>query len=387
MARSLPGPRGRARRAAGALVTSRPVKRASSLVRLSVALVASAVAVIAAASPGSAASAKNPYPNDRKLSITDVQMLGTHNSYHLRPGGTAQGSESDYTHPSLDVQLSEQGVRSLEIDAFNGPTFPVLHSIIVDQDSNCATVSACLGTIAKWSKANPGHVPLVLFIETKALPTNSIPAVQAVIDGYVRDNHFANWDAAAFDRLDKTVRAAFGKTLITPDEVRGHRATLREAVMRDGWPTLARTRGDVLVVLNAVGDMHNTYLLGHPSLRGRPMFLPSAPDEPSAAIIKRDVPQPNHFPALARAGFLLKTQADSNTKEAYADDLTRATVALQSGAHVVATDYPVADPKVGPYLVDLPGTAVVRCNPVTAPKFCKDTDLENARGLKQPQKG
>jgi hypothetical protein len=248
-------------------------------------------------------------------------------------------------------------------------------------------VSVCLGTIAKWSKANPGHVPLVLWIESKALPTNSNATIQTIIDNYVRDNQFANWDAAAFDRLDKVVRKAFGKTLITPDEVRGHRATLRAAVTRDGWPTLARTRGDVLVVLNAQGDMHNLYLQGHPSLRGRPMFLPSTPDEPSAAIIKRDVPQPKAFPAFERAGFLVKTQADADTKEAYANDLARATVALQSGAHVVATDYPVADPKVGPYVVDLPGTGVVRCNPVTAPKWCKDTDLENPRGLKQPQKG
>jgi Phosphoinositide phospholipase C, Ca2+-dependent len=356
--------------------------------RVAIVAIATVCTVLAATASVGATSAKgNPYPNDAKLSIADVQMLGTHNSYHLRPAGSKPGAQDDYTHPSLDVQLSQQGVRSLEIDAFNGPTFPVLHSIIVDQDSNCATISVCLQTIATWSKANPGHVPLVLFIETKALPTNANATIQGVIDGYVRDNQLANWDVTAFDRLDKAVRKAFGKTLITPDEVRGHRATLRTAVMRDGWPTLAHTRGGVLVVLNAVGDMHNMYLEGHPSLRGRPMFLPSTPDEPSAAIIKRDVPQPNHFPALERAGFLVKTQADSDTKEAYANDLTRATVALQSGAHVVATDYPVADPKVGPYVVDLPGTAVVRCNPVTAPTWCKDTDLENARGLKQPQKG
>ena len=140
-------------------------------------------------------------------------------------------------------------------------------------------------------------------------------------------------------------------------------------------------------MLGASGETRDTYLLGHPSLRRRAMFVPLDPSDPSAAVVKRDVPQPKHLPAIARAGFLTKTRADADTKEAYANDLTRATIALQSGATVVATDYAVADPKVGPYEVDLPGTAVVRCNPVTAPKWCRDTDLENARGLKQQQPG
>jgi hypothetical protein len=359
------------------------VRRASSF-----ALVAVIGVLFATAAPVGASSAKgNPYPNDRKLSIADVQMLGTHNSYHVRPDGVSQGAEADYEHPSLDVQLSKQGVRSLEIDAFNGPTLPVLHSIVVDEGTNCATVRVCLGIIASWSRANPGHVPLVLFIEPKALPTNANPAIQMVIDNYVQDHQLANWDAAALDRLDKTVRAALGTKLITPDEVRGKRSTLRTAVVRDGWPSLARTRGRVLVVLGASDDVRATYLLGHPSLRGRAMFVPSEPAEPSAAVVKRDVPRPKHVPTYVRAGFLVKTRADADTKEAYANDLTRATIALESGAHVVATDYPGADPAVGPYFVDLPGTAVVRCNPVTAPKWCRDTDLENARGLKRPQPG
>jgi hypothetical protein len=345
-------------------------------------------AVLATATPIGASSAKgNPYPNDRKLSIADVQMLGTHNSYHLRPDRVTPGAENDFEHPPLDVQLSQQGVRSLEIDAFNGPTVPVLHSIVVDEASNCATVRVCLNTIASWSRANPGHVPLVLFIEPKALPTNANPVIQTAIDGYVRDRQFANWDAAALDRLDTTVRKAFGTKLITPDEVRGHRSTLRTAIVRDGWPSLAKTRGGVLVVLGAADDVRATYLLGHPSLRRRAMFVPSEPSEPSAAVVKRDVPRPKHVPTYARAGFLVKSRADANTTEAYANDLTRATIALQSGAHIVATDYPVADPAVGPYFVDLPGTAVVRCNPVTAPTWCRDTDLENARGLKRPQSG
>lgn len=80
----------------------------------------------------------------------------------------------------------------------------------------------------------------------------------------------------------------------------------------------------------------------------------------------------------------MKTRADEDVKGARANDLTRANIALASGAHVVATDYPVADPTIGPDDVDLPGSGVVQRNPVTAPKWCRDTDLENRRGLRKP---
>jgi hypothetical protein len=317
--------------------------------------------------------------------LQDIQMLGTHNSYHLRPARALVPNEpADYEHPPLDVQLSDQGVRSLEFDAFNSPTLPVMHSIIVDDRSTCPTLDVCLRAVSSWSRANPGHVPLVLFIEPKDLPTNSNPAIQQVINEYGAQHDLANWDAAALDRLDAIVRRVFGRKLITPDEVRGKRATLQAAILRDGWPTLAKTRGRVLVVLNPISALRDVYLTGTPSLEGRAMFVPSTADQPSAAIVKRDTPQPDEFPVLARQHFLVKTRADEDAKEARANDLTRANIALGSGANVVATDYPVADPKIGSYVVDLPGTGVVRCNPVTAPKWCRDQDLENPRGLRKP---
>ena len=171
--------------------------------------------------------------------MNQVQVLGTHNSYHLRPDRQLQPNEpADYTHPTLDVQLS-QGIRSLEIDVQNGPEFPVYHSIIVDQSSNCATLEVCLSTVQQWSRANPGHVPLLLFVELKQLPVNANPILQQAIDNFATTNQLVPWDAAALDRLDRVVRDVFGKDLITPDEVRGKRASLREAVTQTGWPTLA----------------------------------------------------------------------------------------------------------------------------------------------------
>ena len=124
------------------------------------------LAALAIASTPVAARGRNPYPHDAELSISDVQMLGTHNSYHTRPARELIANEpADYEHPPLDVQLADEGIRSVEVDAFNGPTLPVLQSLLLDESSTCPTLEGCLRTINTWSKANRGHVPLILFIE------------------------------------------------------------------------------------------------------------------------------------------------------------------------------------------------------------------------------
>ena len=344
--------------------------------------------VAAAAGPlgASRAVARDPYPRDGKLTLADVQMLGTHNSYHLRPDREVAPTEpANFEHVPLDVQLEDQGIRSLEIDAYDGPDLPVFHSVIVDDRSTCPTLAECLGVVAMWSKANPGHVPLVLFVEPKALPTNTNPDLQAVIDTTAAEQGLTDWDAAGLERMDAAVREAFAKMLLTPDQVRKKRATLRDAVRKDGWPTLGATRGQVLVVLNVRDALLDVYLDGAPSLEGRAMFVPSTVSDPYAAVIKRDRPTPVATMRLVDQNFLVESRADADGIEARANDQARADEAFSSGAQVVRTDYPVADPLVGPYLVALPGTAVARCNPVRAPKSCRDTDIENARGLRDPR--
>jgi hypothetical protein len=313
--------------------------------------------------------------------VNEVQLLGTHNSYHLRPDRQLQPNEpADYTHPPLDVQLT-QGIRSLEIDVQNGPTFPVYHSIVVDQRSNCATLEVCLDTVQQWSRANPGHVPLMVFVELKQLPVNSNPTLQQVIDNFVTTNQLTPWDAAALDRLDSVVRRVFGKDLITPDEVRGRHSTLRAAVTQSGWPTLAKTRGRVIVVFNSE-VMKPTYLSAHPTLEGRAMFaIARSVRLPYSAIMSVPDPRQPRIAELLDQHMIVRTQADVDALEARANDLSRAVAAFQSGAQVVATDYPVADPTIGPYVVALPGSAVARCDPVTAPRSCRDRDVENAAGL------
>jgi hypothetical protein len=294
-------------------------------------------------------------PNAGPARLDDMRVLGTHNSYHLRPDREiTPGEPADYEHAPLDVQLSKQGIRSFEIDAFNGPKFPVLHSLIVDSASTCPNLVVCFGTIEHWSAAHPRHEPLVLFVEAKVLPTNTNAAVQTAIDAAAAEQGITAWDAAGFARLDALVRHVFGRTLITPDDVRGKRRTLRDAVVRDGWPTLAKSRGKVLVTLIGADAERDLYRADAPSLEGKAMFVNAKPTDPSAAIISRDVPDAKAgIPALVRNHFIVKTRADADAIEARANDHTRAVRALRSGAQIIVTDYPVPDPTIGPYEVSL----------------------------------
>jgi hypothetical protein len=327
----------------------------------------------------------DPYPLDSVLRLQDVQVLGTHNSYHLRPDRPILPTEpANYAHPPLNVQLARQHVRSLEIDVFDEPAIPVMHSIIDDEHSNCPRLAACLRTVAAWSKANPGHLPVTIFIETKAVPGSRSRTIRQLIRLYAAGHSLTNWNGAGLARIDATVKRVFGPMLLTPDEVRGGRATLRDAILHDGWPTLQETRGKVLVVLNSGRELGAIYRKGAPSLQHKSMFVVSEPRDPSAAVISQDVPDEQEFVALVKEHFLVRTRSDAEGVEARADNVERATTAFTSGATIVATDYPVPDPSVGRFTVHLPGNEAARCNPITAPKDCRSADLENAAGLRQP---
>jgi hypothetical protein len=70
---------------------------------------------------------------------------------------------------------------------------------------------------------------------------------------------------------------------------------------------------------------------------------------------------------LVKAGFMVRTRADTNTVEARANDKNRANEALASGAQFVSTDFPDKVPRISEYEVRLPGRVVARANPVSAP--------------------
>ena len=112
--------------------------------------------------------------------------------------------------------------------------------------------------------------------------------------------------------------------MITPDVVRGARATLEEAVLEDGWPTLGQSRGKVIFLMDNGDPYRSRYLAGHPSLRGRVLFTNSEPGQPDAAFVKRNdaIADFADIQALVEQGYVVRTRADADTVEARTDDPT-----------------------------------------------------------------
>ncbi|NQE61335.1 phosphatidylinositol-specific phospholipase C1-like protein [Caulobacter sp. RHG1] len=338
------------------------------------------------------------------LSMTDIQVVGTHNSYKqaipkaemdamLAVSPLALGI--DYAHRPLTEQL-DAGARQIEIDVLHDPQggryakpltalgggipvdaafqaamakpgFKTLHIPDIDFRSSCLTFVACLTQISTWSKAHPGHAPMLIMLNAKTGKA-SMPGGVAALD----------FDAAAWDALDAEIRSVFGDgRLITPDQVRGGHATLREGVLAGGWPKLDAARGKVFFALDEKGEKIASYLAGHPSLQGRAMFVNTDEASPAAAYLTINDPLKagERIRAAVRQGFIVRTRADSETIEARGADTTRRTAAFASGAQYVSTDYLWPDPRFPSYAVRLPNGAAVICNPVRAER-CAGRQLE-----------
>jgi hypothetical protein len=348
------------------------------LVAIAAGIVVVAIVVAGAVWYGSGEEKKKPgaYPLDNTLRLNQVQVLATHNSYHIQQDSPIPASvTTQYTHAPLDQQLESQGVRGFEIDVVNAPDgqFPVVHTPVVDATSNCTPLAQCLEVVRQWSTTHPNHVPLFLLIE----PKND--AIDRVIDPQLRE-----FDAAGFDQLDAQVRSSLGDRLITPDSVRGKSNTLRDAVVHQGWPTLGKTRGKVMVIVNASGSERDQFLQGHPSLEKRAMFVTAAESSPAAAVIKEDDPDELKIQRLVKEGFIVRTRSDADLLEPRAHDTTRREIALRSGAQIVSTDFEVAVPAIGgDFVVQIPGGTPARCNPVDAPKKCRPSDVETPEHLRR----
>jgi hypothetical protein len=357
---------------------------------------------------------------DQTLRINQIQVIGSHNSYHT---GIAPSERKlieqqnpkamralDYAHAPLGDQLSG-GVRQLEIDVYadtkggrfshpaiidkvaaaglpadpdfdpdhemDKPGFKVMHVLNVDQRSSCHTFIACLTTIRSWSKQHPEHLPILILVETKQGRPGTPPTAGGP----------EPFTSATFDALDAEIRSVFSATeMVTPDQVRGGYDTLFEAIQASGstaagkkpggWPTLAEARGKVVFLMDQ-RPVEEVYTDGHPSLRGRVIFTNATPGAPDAAFTEENSGTKEEIDALAKQGYLIRTRTDDGTEEARTNDHSRATVALSSGAQMLSTDYPTSEPsKWTGFFVGLPQGLVARCNPVTAPRGCVDVLLE-----------
>lgn len=358
-------------------------------------------------SPADSCSPLTPRNVDDCVRINQLQLLGTHNSYHIAPAPALldvlgdRGRNLDYTHRSLTDQLQRLGIRQFELDVFADPRgghyaqpaalrmaegleapgdamrqpgFKVLHVQDVDYRTTCATLIACLAEIGDWSRTHPQHVPIMVMIEAK--------------DGALADPSGAGYvepvaiDAQQLRALDAEIRSVFSEGhVLTPDMVRGARATLSEAIRADGWPRLRDARGKVLFALDNTGPHRDRYLDGHPSLEGRVLFVSAPPGSPASAFLKMNEAlgdEGARIRPMVEAGYLVRTRADTPTVEARSGATDRRDAAFATGAQYVSTDYPEVGPFGSGYVARLPNAAQLpaRCNPVNAPAGCRDEWLE-----------
>lgn len=74
-------------------------------------------------------------------------------------------------------------------------------------------------------------------------------------------------------QVDAHIWAVFDRShVLTPDAVRGDFASLEEAILTQGWPTLTHSRGKVLFALDNTGRHQDLYLQQAPTLQGRAIF-------------------------------------------------------------------------------------------------------------------
>ena len=299
------------------------------------------------------------------LRMNQIQVIGTHNSYHVRPDNlemtrmfTEEAASWDYTHPPLAVQL-ERGVRNFELDLYHAETgFEVYHVPVVDAETTCLRLEDCLAAVRDWSDAHPNHVPISIHYEFK------------VEEAAMANPPTLPLDAAMFERLDGVTREVMGDKLLTPDEVRGEYATLREAITERGWPLLDEVRGRVFILLHNPGELRDIYTANHPTLEGRPLFVRSEPERPDAATLVRDNPRDPAIPDLVRQGFWVRTRVDAGLRHSE----ERYQAAFTSGAHVLTTDFPPgSEEEETGYVVQFENGGPARCNPVNFKDDCPES--------------
>jgi hypothetical protein len=331
------------------------------------------------------------------LQLNQLQIIGSHNSY--KPGiekalwniiytkDTAAANSLQYGHISLLKQLN-MGLRNLELDVVYDPqggyyenplglklikesgqvpeSFDTLHELQkpglkvfhipdIDFRSNHLLFRDCLRDLKNWSVRNSGHVPVIITINAK---DGSGAGMRKMLP----------FTKKALDSIDLEILSVFSlDDLITPDLVKGEFPSLEVAVLKRGWPSLNQAKGRFLFVLDETGTKLNLYKQDHPSLNGRVMFVNEEEGNPEAAfmIINDPVKDFYKIQRLVKMGYMIRTRADADTKEARMNNYSRFKAAKESGAQIITTDYYLPSKYFSSsYKISFDGGTYVRRNPL-----------------------
>ena len=325
--------------------------------------------------PGCDANGESsPYALDWLLRLNDVQAKGTHNSYHVEPANPIDPSHR-YTHAPLDVQLAEQGVRQFELDLHLRVDvgFEVFHlPMDVDMETTCRLFVDCLQLIKDWSDENRWHMPLLIWLEPKDEDFDFVDPSLGSIEGHyhlIEQEILSVWPLAR---------------ILTPDEVRKDYSTLPQAILAEGWPSLAQLRGRVIFSLLDSNTHRDNYTQSAPSLISKLLFVDAtSASDPFAALFKIDDVESDlaQVTELVSAGFIVTSNTDS-VDASDEGNTSRAKRTLQAGVHYISSDFPVEQADRA-YWFDMPDGKPARCNPYTQHEQCTPADIENLTGQGQ----
>ena len=344
----------------------------------------------------SGASAGKTEQEAGRLPLNRIQVIGSHNSYKqaidpalfqmLKQTSESLADGLDYSHISIREQLN-MGLANLEIDIYADakgakyahpkgldwvksqanaydpekqmmePGFKIFHVQEIDFRSHYLTLKSCLQDLRKWSAEHPDHNPVFITMNAK--------------DGEIKKEGFTvpeKFTSEVFDELDQVILDELGKkNLITPDQVRGSYSTLEEAVLKQNWPKLQEAKGKFIFILDETNEKRTAYIQGHPSLKGRVLFANAEPGTPEAAIVIMNDPNRDQaeIQALVKKGYIIRTRADADTKQARKNDKSQFEAACKSGAQIISTDYyQISTHFVSDYQVSFDENQYFRLNPL-----------------------
>jgi hypothetical protein len=305
------------------------------------------------------------------VKLNDIQVIGSHNSYkiaiekgildYLEKMNPAISQSLQYEHIPLSDQL-DLGLRNLELDVSHDPKggryanpkgleimksqgltpmpydvenklqepgLKLFHAQDIDFRSHHLLFKDALSELLTWSNANPDHTPIFILINAKDSP---IPGMLAPLP----------FTASALDSIDMEIRSVLPlNKLITPELVMGESKSLETAILGKGWPDLDKVKGRFLFVLDENEIKTNRYLENHPDLTDAVLFVNLSEGNTNAGfmVINDPIGSFEKIQDLVAKGYMIRTRADSDTKQARTNDYSQFEKAKASGAQVISTDY------------------------------------------------
>jgi hypothetical protein len=313
------------------------------------------------------------------IPLNHFRILASHNSYKKLPSEQEMrflnkirkqlGEENNpdmiaYGHATLEEQLSMHQIRGLEFDVYadpkgnafrkrqigffargvkkkckepllSQPGLKILHIKDIDFETHVFSFEQALLQLRTWSLNHPNHFPIYVNIELKEDgPGNSSRALQRL--GFKKAPLF---DSVAWSELNTTIVQTLADRILTPLDMQGDYADLRQRIDSLNWPKLHDVRGKFIFIVEGFNQETSKLYWTNPT--HFPVFGYGSEQNRNCIFLLRNDPLQNEtaIQDLVRRGFIVRTRTDAGTWEARRNDSSRKNAAFQSMAQIVSTDY------------------------------------------------